>query len=146
MSVLQVTALKRSDSPKDLGCPQMSNGEARPFLNHLRFVALRCRVMPRTTLFEACALLQIEKSARRTSHAESLMRCIDEALGRRVWLFAPGTLEITFDEAWLVQLACATARQDADSMDFLLRSRVAPEHRRLVRFLVSRITDCFSPN
>lgn len=74
------------------------------------------------------------------------MRCIDEALERRVRFLAPGTVEITFDEAWLVQLASATARQDADSMDFLLRSRVAPEHRRLVRYLVSRTTDCFALN
>ena len=63
---------------------------------------------------------------------------------RRPVLLRTGSEEVSFDEAWLIQLAKALARADDDSADFLLRSRVAQPHRRNIRFLVSRISDCFA--
>ena len=120
--------------------------EAWAFLNHLRFVAMACRVKPRTDLFEACALLKVERSASRDAHAEALMRCLSEAFGKPARLFAPGTTEQTFDEQWLMRLGMACGQSDEDSVRFLLSSRVAFENRRLVRFLIGRIAECFSLN
>jgi len=120
--------------------------EAWAFLNHLRFVAMECRVKPRTDLFEACALLKVERSASRDAHAEALMRCLSEAFGKPARLFAPGTTEQTFDEQWLMRLGMACGQSDEDSVRFLLSSRVAFENRRLVRFLIGRIAECFSLN
>lgn len=120
--------------------------EAWAFLNHLRFVAMECRVKPRTDLFEACALLKVERSASRDAHAEALMRCLGEAFGKPARLFAPGTTEQTFDEQWLMRLGMACGQDDEDSVRFLLSSRVAFENRRLVRFLIGRIAECFSLN
>lgn len=120
--------------------------EAFAFLNHLRFVTMDCRVKPRTDLFEACALLKVSKAASRNAHAEALMRCLAEALGRPARLYAPGVQELTFDEQWLVQLGRACTSGDEDSLRFLLSSRVAFENRRLVRFLVGRIAECFYQN
>ena len=114
------------------------------FLNHLRFVAMKCRVKPRTALFEACALLTAQKSAEQAAYAEALMRCINEALGKPARLLSPGVSELTFDERWLIQLARASARGDEDSLRFLLSSRVAFENRRLVRFLIGRIAGDFA--
>ncbi|MEP5728805.1 MAG: hypothetical protein ABJL67_05480 [Sulfitobacter sp.] len=132
--------------------PLLSEPESGPllstaqtaYLNHLRFVAMTCRVKPRTGLFEACALLQTEKSTTLDAHAEALMRCLNEAMGKPTRLHTPGTDEMTFDERWLVQLGIACARADQASCDFLLRSRIARENRRLVGFLVGHIADCFS--
>ncbi|MEL7107595.1 MAG: hypothetical protein AAGM21_16870 [Pseudomonadota bacterium] len=120
--------------------------ETWAFLNHLRFVAMECRVKPRTDLFEACALLKVERSASRDAHAEALMRCLSEAFGKPARLFAPGTTEQTFDEQWLMRLGMACGEGDEDSARFLLSSRVAFENRRLVRFLIGRIANCFSLN
>lgn len=120
--------------------------EAWAFLNHLRFVAMACRVKPRTDLFEACALLKVERSASRDAHAEALMRCLSEAFGKPARLYAPGTTEQTFDEQWLMRLGMACGQGDEDSAHFLLNSRVAFENRRLVRFLIGRIAECFSLN
>ena len=114
------------------------------YLNFLRFVSMSCRVKPRTDLFQACALLHVDRSASREAHAEALMRCLGEALGKQPRLHSPGTVEMSFDENWLVQLGEAIARDDDGSTAFLLKSRVLPEHRRLVRFLVGRISECFS--
>ena len=115
-------------------------------LNHLRFKAMQCRSKPRTDLFQACALLQVTRSASCEAHAEALMRCLAEALGKSPRLYAPGTVEMTFDETWLVELVRANARDDQASQSFLLGSRVLPEHRRLVRFLVGRISESFPLN
>lgn len=120
--------------------------EALAFLNHLRFVAMECRVKPRTDLFEACALLKVERSASRDAHAEALMRCLGETFGKPARLFAPGTTEQTFDEQWLMRVGIACGQGDEDSTRFLLSSRVAFENRRLVRFLIGRIAECFSLN
>ncbi|WP_425037916.1 hypothetical protein [Primorskyibacter sp. S187A] len=113
-------------------------------LNHLRFVAMGCRVKRYTTLFKACALLQADKSASLSAHADALMRCLNEALGKPARLMAPGSAELSFDEAWLVQLSEAFARGDEASQTFLLNSRVAREHRRLIGFLMGQITKNFS--
>lgn len=116
------------------------------FLNYLRFTAMQCRAKPRTDLFEACALLHGSQSASQEAHAEALMRCLNGALRRSARLCAPGTAEITFDESWLVQLGRATAQHDEASLRFLLASRVAHENRRLIRFLVARVSECFNLN
>ena len=120
--------------------------ETKGFLNLLRFTSMNCRAKPRAHLFEACALLQNDRTASREAHAEALMRCLNEALGKPAKLYAPGVADVTFDEAWLMQLGLATARQDEPSICFLLSSRVAREHRRLVRFLVTQISKCFALN
>lgn len=113
------------------------------YLNFLRFMSMSCRAKPRTDLFQACALLHASRSASREAHAEALMRCLAEALAKQPRLLAPGTVEMSFDENWLVQLGEAIAQEDDGSIAFLLKSRVLPEHRRLVRFLVGRISECF---
>ena len=120
--------------------------EALTFLNYLRFVSMRCRVKRQTSLFEACALLHVNRNAETEAYAEALMRCIGEALGKPAKLYSVGTIELTFDENWLVQLGIASARQDEASLQFLLKSRVGHEHRRLIRHLVARISDRFFGN
>ncbi|WP_299773670.1 hypothetical protein [uncultured Tateyamaria sp.] len=120
------------------------SAEAFAFINHLRFVSMSCRSKPRADLFEACALLHVTRTASQEAHAEALMRCLSQALGKPARLHTPGTLEMSFDETWLIQLGQAVVRRDEASVGFLLRSRVLPEHRRLVRFLVGRISEYFS--
>lgn len=118
--------------------------QAHAFLNYLRFVSMGCRSKPKADLFEACALLHVDQKASGEAHADALMRCLNDTLGKRARLFAPGTTEMTFDERWLTALGCAIAKGDGHSTDFLLKSRVRRSDQRLVHFLVTRISDCFS--
>ena len=118
--------------------------EAIGYLNHLRFIAMGCRAKPRANLFEACALLHVDRSTSREAHSEALVRCLSEALDKQARLLAPGTIEMTFDERWLIELGRAIGRRDETSIRFLLQSRVLHEHRRLLRFLVSQIADFYS--
>ncbi|MEM7752607.1 MAG: hypothetical protein AAF230_04280 [Pseudomonadota bacterium] len=109
------------------------------FLNHLRFVALGCRAQARTDLFEACALLTTIRSQSLRAHAEALMLCLSQALGKQAIFFRPGVDEHSFDEDWLLRLSRALAEGDEASATFLLQSRVAKEHHRHIRFLLGRI-------
>lgn len=129
---------------QDIETKQFSvSPEGRDLVNHLRGVAMKCRVKPQAELFRACALLQTSRSTTCEAHSEALMRCLPEAFGAPAQLAAPGTRELTFDEHWLVQLATACARGDDFSRAFLLRSRIAPENRRLVNYLIAKISEYF---
>ncbi|WP_299044755.1 hypothetical protein [uncultured Tateyamaria sp.] len=114
------------------------------FLDCLRVTSMACRAKPRADLFEACALLHATRSASVSAHAEALMRCLNQALRKHPRLHAPGTDEMTFDEKWLVQLGQANVRDDDASMAFLLQSRIVPEHQRLIKFLIGRISESFA--
>ena len=116
------------------------------FLNHLRFTALGCRAKSRTDLFEACALLALDRTKSLSAYAEALMLCLDQTLGKRAVLFRPGTAEQSFDEAWLLQLAIALSGKDDASATFLLHSRIEPKHHRHIRFLIAHISEHFSLN
>ena len=135
-------AIRLNELPATIEVPQFSSG-AMSLLNYLRFTSMECRAKPQTNLFEACALLHVTQSAERDAHADALMRCLSEALGKPAKLFAPATTEVSFDEKWLIQLAVASKAQDEASMRFLLTSRVSAENRRLVRFLMARISEYF---
>ena len=71
---------------------------------------MSCRVKPQTDLFEACALLKVNRSETLDAHAEALVRCLGEAFGKPPRLYAPGISEFTFDEQWL-RLEKSRARQ-----------------------------------
>lgn len=94
-------------------------------------------------MVEACALLATNKAQSFRAHAEALVRCLNQALSKQAIFFRPGTRDVSFDEAWLMQLARALDGAAEDNVQFLLRSRVAPEYHRHMRFLVSRIAERF---
>ncbi len=114
-------------------------------INHLRFVGMSCRAKARTDLFQACALLSADKSHSLHTHAEALMRCLNEILGTRAVFYSPGTVELSFDEAWIARLATSVAHGDESSTAFLLHSRAPKIHHRDLRFLISRISEHFFP-
>jgi hypothetical protein len=138
-----MNSAKLARSPVKPAEPRI-DADCAGFLDHLRLVSMRCRAKPRTDLFEACALLKVARTEACEAHADALMRCLGDAVGKRVTLHSPGTQEISFDEAWLLQLGRALTKGDDASTAFLINSRIPREHRRLVRYLVGRISECFS--
>ena len=140
-----MVALRQDITREGAPRPHIS-AESMAFLNYLRLVAMRCRAKRKAHLFEACALLQTTPQASREAYADTLMRCLNDALHRPARLYRPGTSELTFDEKWLAQLGLACARGDEASLRFLLGSRLSRENRRLIGFLVGRIAEHFSLN
>ena len=119
-------------------------GKEAEALTHIRIAGLGCRSKARADIFYECYLLTLDKKTTHERHLEALLRGWSEAIGQRPVLFQPGETELSFDEAWVLQLLRAMNRNDMDSVTFLIRSRVAPAHRRNVAFLVAQVAQLFS--
>lgn len=137
-------ALERTEARWDWTDTAPPDPSDAGFLNHLRFVSLGCRAKARTDLFEACALLSVTRTQSFKAHAEALVLCLNDALGKQAVFFRPGVTERSFDESWLVRLSVALSQGDESSAAFLLHSRIAPEHHRHIRFLIARMSENFS--
>lgn len=118
-----------------------SRAASTELLNECRLTAMACRSLGRASLFEACAMLSSNRATARTAYLETLVRCLPQATGRALRLHRPGASELTFDEAWLMQLFDSLSRQDRSSFEFLLRSRVDRFARRNLVFLLCRISE-----
>ncbi|MEM6758775.1 MAG: hypothetical protein AAF601_04790 [Pseudomonadota bacterium] len=112
-------------------------------LNHIRMAAMGCRAAARVDLFEACALLTMDGEDARHTFVSTFVKCLSDAVHKRIIWYRPGTVELSFDEAWVMRAIAAIRTDDTGSLDFLLRSRVAPADRRYIGFLLSRISDQF---
>jgi len=97
-------------------------------LDRLRTAARRARAGRQITLREAARGLSCPGVA--SGAAEALVRTLSEVLGRRPVFHAPGAPLASFDETWLLACLGAQRRHDADSLAFLVRSRVAAPNRR----------------
>jgi hypothetical protein len=138
-------SLAHLTEPKPIPRPAaLIPGEWRGVLNALRVVALECRVAARTDLFEACALIANKDNTARDAYAQALFKCLSQAVKTKPVFFQPGTVELSFDEAWLIRALMAAKQGDGDSVAFLIRSRVPKIHQRQISFLVKGISDQFS--
>jgi hypothetical protein len=123
---------------------QVIPGEWRGILNALRVTALDCRVAARMDLFHACALLSNKENTARDAYSQALLKCLSEAISTKPVFFQPGTVELSFDEAWLIRALIASRSGDGDSLAFLIRSRVPKMYQRQISFLIKGISDQFS--
>lgn len=138
-----MTALRKLHAtvPKSRGqdvIVDLSKSE-RALLNHLRLIALKCRSAAREDLFEACRLLSSEETNSLDAHATALVKCLEEALGKRPKLLRPGLEKLTFDEAWLMRLLNSARIKDDPSFLFLLTSRVSAAQRHNLAFLLRAV-------
>ena len=116
----------------------------RGVLNTLRVTALECRAAARTDLFEACALISNKENTSRDAFSQALLKCLSQATKTKPVFFQPGTVEMSFDEAWLIRAVMASHQGDSDSLAFLIRSRVPKIHQRHIAFLIKGISEQFS--
>lgn len=123
---------------------QVIPGAWRGILNALRVTALDCRVAAHTDLFHACALLSNKEDTARDAFSQALFKCLSEAISTKPVFYQPGTVELSFDEAWLMRALIASRSGDGDSLSFLIRSRVPKVYQRQVSFLIKGISDQFS--
>ncbi len=137
-------ALRKTEAAWDWPEAEPADRSEAALLNHIRFVALGCRAKARTDLFQACALLHSSGTQSFRLHAEALVQCLNDALGKQAVLFRPGTTERSFDEMWLLQLMGVLSTGDEASATFLLHSRIDREKHRLMRYLLLRVSAPFS--
>lgn len=140
---MAITAAVHSLETQSKPFRQPMNAADHSLLEHLRVMALECRAASRADLFEACAILAVEKPKAREAHAKTLIRTLSQILGKAPRFHRPGVAELSFDEDWLLALSRAVRREDHDSIAFLLRSRVPHSARRSLLFLMSMVSENF---
>lgn len=135
-----MTAAQRKISVADRFDP--AEGVTAPsLLAHLRHVARVSRCKTYVDLFGACAALSGNRHVAAQAASEVLMRCLQQALGRRPVLYREGERETSFDEDWLLALARSLKAHDTASATFLLHSRVPKHARRNLVFLLRTVVD-----
>jgi hypothetical protein len=105
----------------------------------LRVLAPACRAKARLDLFQACAMLAMDRDQAAQAYAEALVRTLHQGLGRAPVLHRVGEAEMSFDERWLAALFDAQARGDDDSFAFLIRRRLTRGATRQIGFLVAAL-------
>lgn len=113
----------------------------KPVLNRLRFLAKGCRASARLDLFRACDFLDPDESVVARASATAVVRTLDQATGRVMVLFGPGTPDISHDEAWLLRLIERSKVGDHDSVKFLLNRQVKPERRQVFLHLIQTLAN-----
>ncbi|MGB0661625.1 MAG: hypothetical protein ACPGNV_15790 [Mangrovicoccus sp.] len=106
-------------------------------LNAFRIAHLNEPDEKQVDLFEACELLALDRYAAAQTYATALALSASQALGREVQFAAPGSGQLTFDEAWLLRLLDRSLVHDDESVAFLVSSRVAYCCRNSVAFLIN---------
>ncbi len=61
---------------------------------------------------------------------EIFIRSLPQAFGRQVIIHRPETVELSWDEKWLLSIIEAVSRADYDSVHFLIQTVVKRKHRR----------------
>lgn len=109
-------------------------------LGFLRVQGARSRCLARSDVF-ACSATLCNKTCTVESRAISLIRALscDEALGG-LRLYEPGASDVSFDEMWLLAALQAGAREDRDSLTFLLARRLQKPARRHIGALIMALS------
>lgn len=110
-------------------------------INKLRFLMISCRIEARLSLDEACKLIQVDKKKSAHFFADSILRTLDEALGKPLVLRLPGEKSYSFDEKWLARLITSFRNKDHINIKFLLNSRVENLNKRsYIYFLIEGLS------
>ena len=110
-------------------------------INKLRFLMIGCRIQARISIDEACKLIQVDKKKSVRFFADSILRTLDEALGKPIIFRLPGEKSLSFDEEWLARLITSFKKEDYASIKFLLRSRVENLNKRsYIFFLIDNLS------
>ena len=92
---------------------------------------------------ETCELLELDRYAATRTYLTALAMSLTEAIGDAPQMNAPGSARYTFDEAWLLRLFERCQAKDAESMAFLISSRVPHRYRNSIAFLVNGLVARF---
>lgn len=121
-----------------LGSQPVVTAPLMRFLDIVRDVAPEAGLTPFDPV-DTCELLALDRHTTLRSYATALGLSLDEALGLPPVMGHPGTSELTFDEAWLLRLVDRSQHVDAESVAFLICSRVRPDLRPSIAFLLEGV-------
>ena len=107
---------------------KISNDE-RDLLEAVREEAKQARSMPKIDVFKACELVQLDIELLTPEILSIFIRSLPQAFGRSTHFLPSGTLELSWDEKWLISLVSSISRADYDSVHFLIKTSIKPIHQ-----------------
>jgi hypothetical protein len=125
--------------PRIQSSPRPTTPLVPPVVKKLRFVARTCRAKARLDVFQACAMLSAHPQAAAEAYADALLRALTAGFRRPPVIYETTATEMSFDEQWLAATICAAAREDEDSLRFLLASRLPHHMRRQIGWLAAQL-------
>ena len=108
---------------------KISSGELE-LLDAVREQAKQARSLPKLDVFKACELVQLDIELMTPELISIFVRSLPQAFGRSTHFFPVGTLEMSWDEKWLISLVSAISRADYDSVQFLIKTSIKPAHQK----------------
>ena len=106
------------------------SGEELELLEAVREEAMQARSMPKIDVFKACELVQLDIELLTPKLLSIFIRSLPQAFGRSTQFLPTGTLELSWDEKWLISLVSAISRADYDSVHFLIKTSIKPIHQK----------------
>jgi len=114
-----------------LTCPNyIISSDEQKLLEAVREEAKQARSMPKIDVFKACELVQLDIGLLTPELLSIFIRSLPQALGRSTHFLPNGTLELSWDEKWLISLVSAISRADYDSVHFLIKTSIKPTHQK----------------
>ena len=106
------------------------NTEELELLEAIREHAKQARSLPKIDVFKACELVQLDIELVTPELLSIFVRSLPQAFGRPTNFFSSGSLELSWDEKWLISLVSAISRADYDSVHFLIKTSIKPTHQK----------------
>ena len=106
------------------------SSEELELLEAVRQEAKQVRSMPKIDVFKACELVQLDVELLTPELLSIFVRSLPQAFGRSTYFLPTGTLELSWDEKWLISLVSAISRADYDSVNFLIKTSIKPIHQK----------------
>ena len=94
------------------------SSEELELLDVIRREAKQARSMPKIDVFKTCELVQLDLETLTPELLSIFIRSLPQAFGRSTHFLPTGTLELSWDEKWLISLVAAISRADYDSVLF----------------------------
>ena len=112
---------------------------AKSLINRLRFHATECRSAARLDIFEACKLLDPQKPPKEAEQLNIFVRTLGQATCNSTVWYKPGCDVYSFDEKWIMAVFEVYLNDDFISYNFLIRSRISMEKRKIFSLMVTNI-------
>lgn len=106
------------------------SGNELELIEAVREQAKKARSLPKMDVFKACELVQLDIEILTPELLSIFVRSLTQAFGRSTHFLPVGTLELSWDEKWVISLVSAISRADYDSAHFLIKSCIKPMHQK----------------
>ncbi|MEL7176745.1 MAG: hypothetical protein AAGK28_09510 [Pseudomonadota bacterium] len=134
-ALTQVETIPAERSPRSLPL----DAETQRRLVPLRQLMRKARSASRVDGYRICAAVGCGIAQQRETLSTTLVQVLGDAWGQAPVVYEPSAKTASFDEVWLLSVVDAQNAGNADSVAFLLTSRIPRHSHRMVLSLIAQL-------